>query len=130
MGVFVLSSESGFSAKLIGEGIFKIRQGETFKIGWFYDLYDTVDLALTLIPLLLLYGICWLPLESKKKAVLRLCLGCIFVLALILIPFVSPIGYRFCFVWYGGNFVFLLGATAIISLYLVLRSVIYLKKSN
>lgn len=130
LGVFVLSSESGFSAKLIGEGIFKMRQGETFKIGWFYDLYDTVDVAFTLIPLLLLYGICWLPLESKKKAVLRLCLGCLFILAMILIPFVSPIGYRFCFVWYGGNFAFLLGATALISLYLVLRSVIYLKKSD
>ena len=126
LGVFVLSSESGFSASLIGKGIFRMRQGETFKIWLFFDLYDTVDVAAMLIPLLLLYGICWIPLESKKKAVARIFIGCLFVLTLILIPSVSPIGYGFCFVWYSGMFAVMLGAIALISLYLILSSVKYM----
>ena len=130
LGVFVLSSESGFSATLIGEGIFRMRQGETFKIGWFFDLYDAIDVAFMLIPLLLLYVICLIPLESKKKAIIRMAIGCLIILAFILFPFVSPVGYRFCFVWYAGSIAFMIAVTALIALYLVIRSVIYLKKRD
>ena len=126
LGVFVLSSENGSSATVIGEGLFRMHQGEKVRIGWFSDLYDTLDLVFILVPLLIMYGICWIPLKSKNTALARLAIGCLFILAFAVFPFVSPIGYRFCFIWYPGSLAFLIGVTGLVSVYLIMKTMIYL----
>ncbi len=126
LGVFVLSSENGSSVTVIGEGLFKMHQGEKVKIGWFSDLYDTLDLVFVLVPLLIMYGICWIPLRSKNRALARLAIGCLLILAIVVFPFVAPVGYRFCFIWYPGTLAFLLGGTGLVSVYLIMKTMIYL----
>lgn len=130
IGVFVLSSENGSSVSVIGEGLFKMHRGGTVKIGWISDLYDILDVLFVLVPLLLLYGVLWIPLDSKIKAVIRLIVGCILIFGFIMFPAISPIGYEFCFVWYPGSLVFLIGVTVLLSVYLIARSIVYLRRRS
>lgn len=98
------------------------------RIGLQIDLFEVPDIIFVLMPLLLIYFVLWLPINTNVKAVIRLVAGSVGVSGFIIFPFVSPISYRYCIVWFPVSLIFFVGATLLLSAYLIARSIVYLKK--
>lgn len=128
LGAFALAAKNGPSANIIADGLFRMYKGETVRIGLQIDLFEVLDIIFVLMPLLLMYFILWIPINTKFKAVIRLVVGSVGVIGFIIFPFVSPISYRYCIVWFPVSLIFFVGATSALSVYLIARSMIYLKK--
>lgn len=128
LGVFVLAAKNGPSADIIADGLFRMYKGETVRIGLQIDLFELLDILFILIPLLAMYVILWIPIDTKVKAVIRLVVGSVGVIEFIIFPFVSPISYRYCTVWFPVSLLFFVGATLLLSIYLIARSIVYLIK--
>lgn len=128
LGVFVLSAKAGSSASTIGDALFRIHHGEKIKIGMYIDFFEILDLLFVMIPLIVLYAILWIPCDSKDKVVIRFIIGLVIILAFVVFLLVSPISYRYCFVWFPGSLVFFVGFMVIISIYLIARSILCLIK--
>ena len=128
LGVFALAAKNGPSASIIADGLFRMYKGETVSIGLQIELFDWLDILFILMPLLTIYVILWLPIDTKVKAVIRLVAGSIGIIVFIVFPFVSPISYRYCMVWFPVSLLFFVGVTLLISIYLIVRSMVYLVK--
>lgn len=124
LGVFVLSAKAGSSASTIGDALFRIHHGEKIKIGMYIDFFEILDLLFVTIPLIVLYAILWIPYDSKDKVVIRFIIGLVIILAFAVFLLVSPISYRYCFVWFPGSLVFFVGFMVSISIYLITRSIV------
>lgn len=98
------------------------------RIGLQIDLFEVLDIIFVLMPLLLIYFVLWLPINTNVKGVIRLVAGSVGVSGFIIFPFVSPISYRYCIVWFPVSLIFFVGATLLLSVYLIARSIVYLKK--
>lgn len=98
------------------------------RIGLQIDLFEVLDIIFVLMPLLLIYFVLWLPINTNVKAVIRLVAGSVGVSGFIIFPFVSPINYRYCIVWFPVSLIFFVGATLLLSVYLIAMSMVYLKK--
>lgn len=127
-GVFALAAKNGPSANIVADGLFRMYKGETVRLGLQIDLFEVLDILFVLIPLLAVYGILWMPIDTKGKAVIRLVAGSVGIIGFVLFPFVSPISYRYCIVWFPVSLIFFVGATSLLSVYLIARSMVYLKK--
>lgn len=128
LGVFALAAKNSPSAHIIADGLFRMYKGETVKIGLQIDFFEVLDIIFVLMPLLLIYFVLWLPINTKVKAVIRLIVGSVGVIGFIIFSFVSPISYRYCIVWFPVSLIFLVGAISLLSVYLIARSMVYLKK--
>lgn len=128
LGVFALAAKHCSSADIIADGLFRMYKGETVRIGLQIDLIEVLDIIFVLIPLLIIYFVLWIPINTKVKAIVRLVIGSVGVIGFIIFSFVSPISYRYCIVWFPVSLIFFVGATSLLSVYLIARSMVYLKK--
>lgn len=128
LGTFALAAKNGSSANIIADGLFRMYKGQTVRIGLQIDLFEVLDIIFVLMPLLVMYFVLWIPINTKVKAVIRLVVGSVCVIGFIIFPFVSPISYGYCIVWFPVSLIFFVGATSLLSVYLIARSMVYLKK--
>lgn len=75
LGVFALAAKHCSSADIIADGLFRMYKGETVRIGLQIDLIEVLDIIFVLIPLLIIYFVLWIPINTKVKAVVRLVIG-------------------------------------------------------
>lgn len=130
LGFFTLAAKRCSSANIIADGLFRMYKGETVRIGLQIDLIEVLDIIFVLLPLLIMYLVLWIPINTKVKAIVRLIIGSVGVIGFIIYSFVSPISYRYCIVWFPVSLIFFVGATSLLSVYLIVRSMVYLKKDN
>ena len=127
LGVFALAAKNSSSATTVADGLFRMHKGETVRIGLHMDFFEVLDVIFALTPLLFIYFVLWIPVNTKTKALVQLVAGSIAIIAFIVFPFVSPISYRYCFVWFPVSLVFFVGATLLVAVYMIARSMVYLK---
>lgn len=131
IGVFALSSKTGVNAPVVADGLYRILKGESIKIdfhGLYFDYLEYQDLLFIIAPLLLVYIILWIPVDSKKRAIIRIMISVIIICGLSLYPIISHNSYRFTFIWKPGSFAFLIGFSLLCAFYLMMKSIIYIKK--
>ncbi len=126
-GVFVLSALSGSSATEVAENIYRMRLGESIKIGLYIDNSTLLDFASVMAILFLIYLLLLIRVNSKSQAIWSLLLSSIFIVGIVLFPFLLHYNYYFLYVWCPGSlFVFLI-VSACFSIIQICNSVIWLK---
>ena len=130
LGVFVLSALSGSSATEVAENIYRMHSGETIKIGLYIDDNALIDFVSISAILVLIYLTLLIQVNSYRKAIRGLLIGIIFILGIILFPFLSHYDYYFLYVWCPISLLVFLLASIGIALIQICNSVIWLKKNK
>ncbi len=128
LGVFVLSAKNSDAAFLVADGIFRMHKGETVTLGIQIHLFEILDLLFTLVPLFLVWLLLLVPADTKKKAVIYFAVGLVLLASFMIFPFVSPISYGYCLVWFPFSLIFFMAMMIISALYMIVRSMINMKK--
>lgn len=130
LGVFALSALSGSSAIDVAENIYRMHSGEKIKIGLYIDNNALLDFICIIAILILVYLMLLIQINSKRKAVLILIIGTIFILGVMLFPFLLHYNYFFLYVWCPISFLALLLTSIVIAIIQICNSVIWLKNKN
>lgn len=104
VGVFALSALSGSPTTEAAENIYRMRLGETIKIGLYIDNSALLDFASIMAILFLIYLLLLIRINSKRKAIWSLLLSSIFIIEIVLFPFLLHYNYYFLYVWCPSSF--------------------------
>ena len=127
VGVFALSALSGSSATEVAENIYRMRLGETIKIGLYIDNNALLDFASIMAILFLIYLLLLIRVNSKRKAIWSLLLSSIFIVGIILFPFLLHYNYYYLYVWCPSSLLVFLIASACFSIIQICNTVVWLK---
>lgn len=130
LGVFVLSALSGSSATEVAENIYRMHSGENIKIGLYIDDNALIDFVSISAILFLIYLTLLIQVNSKRKAIGGLLIGIVFILGIILFPFLSHYDYYFLYVWCPISLLVFLLASIGIAIIQICNSVIWLNKNK
>ena len=130
LGVFALSALSGSSATDVAENIYRMHSGEKIKIGLYIDNNALLDFIWIIAILILVYLMLLIQINSKRKAVMILIIGTIFILGVMLFPFLLHYNYFFLYVWCPISFLALLLISIGTAIIQICNSVIWLKNKN
>lgn len=127
IGVFALSALSGSSATEVAENIYRMRLGETVKIGLYIDHSALLDFVSIMAILFLIYLLLLIRVNSKRKAIWSLLLSSIFIVGIVLSPFLLQYNYDYLYVWCPGSLLLFLIASICFSIIQICNSVVWLK---
>lgn len=127
VGVFALSALSGSSATEIAENIYRMHLGETIKIGLYIDNSALLDFASIMAILFLIYLLLLIRVNSKRKAIWSLLLSSIFIVGIVLFPFLLHYNYYYLYVWCPSSLLVFLTASICFSIIQICSSIIWLK---
>lgn len=130
VGVFALSALSGSSATEVAENIYRMHLGETIKIGLYIDDSALLDFAGIIIIFILIYLMLLIRVNSKRKAIWSLLFGSIFIVGIVLFPFLLHYSFYFLYVWCPGSLLLSLSASACFAIIQIWNSVVWLKCYN
>jgi len=99
LGVFALSALGGSSATEVAENIYQMHCGENIKIGLYIDDSALIDFVSIISILVFIYLMLFMQVNTKGKAIWSFLSGSIFILGIILFPFLSHYDYYFLYVW-------------------------------
>ena len=85
--------------------------GESIKIGLYIDDSALLDFASIIAILILIYLMLLIQVNSKRKAIWSLLLGSIFIIGIVLFPFLLHYSYYFLYVWCLSSLLFFLLAS-------------------
>lgn len=126
-GVFVLSALSGSSATEVAENIYRMRLGESIKIGLYIDNSALLDFVGIMAILFLIYLLLLIRVNSKRKAIWSLLLGSIFIVVIVLFPFLLHYNYYYLYVWCPSSLLLFLITSVCFSIIQICNSVVWLK---
>ena len=89
---------------MAAENIYRMRLGETIKIGLYIDNSALLDFASIMAILFLIYLLLLIRINSKRKAIWSLLLSSIFIIEIVLFPFLLHYNYYFLYVWCPSSF--------------------------
>lgn len=126
VGVFVLSALSGSSATEVAENIYQMHLGKSIKIGLYIDDNALLDFACIMATLILIYLLLLIRVNSKRKAIWSLLSGCVFIVGIVLSPFLLHYNYYYLYVWCPGSLLLLLIISVCFSIIQICNGAAYL----
>lgn len=128
LGVFALCALSGSSATEAAENIYRMHCGENIKIGLYIDDSALFDFVSIISILVLIYLMLLIQVNTKEKAVWSLIIGSVFIIGIILFPFLSHYDYYFIYVWCPSSLLLFLLAVISVAIIQIGNGVVWLKR--